>query len=146
MAFLHFYIGDALAFQHVQRAWAREADNPLYYIGMALIDFTGPGADALISPAQYLAVAALIGLGLTGVLAWRRQYAEALFSFICLGLPLITGLASMIRFVSALAPIVVLLMRMLAKHRAVFAVSLLAFLLLDYAITLYWFRGHIALI
>jgi hypothetical protein len=145
MAFLHFYIGDALAFQHVQRAWAREPDNPLYYLFFGLNSFVGPGADALISPAQYLGLAVLVGFALTAVLAWRKRYAEAFFSFVCLGLPLITGLASMIRFVAALAPVIVLLAQLLAKYRWLFALSLLAMLVLDYAITIYWFRGHIAL-
>lgn len=145
MAFLHFYIGDALAFQHVQRAWAREPDNPFFYLFCGLMSFAEPGSDALVTPGQYLGLAVLVGLGLAGVLAWRRQYAEALFSVICLGLPLFTGLASMIRFTAALAPVIVLLSRLLAKHRWLFAMSLLLMLLLDYGITIYWFGGHIAL-
>jgi hypothetical protein len=139
MAFLYGYIGDALAFSHVQRAWGRVTGNPFGYLWQAVTDFK-PGFGP--STNQWLAIAALGGLALTGLLAWRRRYAEAVFCIICLVVPLSAGMASMLRFVVALSPIVVLAITLLARQRLLFWFSLAACIASDYVFTLGWLDEH----
>lgn len=144
MAFLWFHMGDGLAFQHVQRAWARLYGSPLHFLWEGLT--TMPNDGWIASPAQLLAIAAIVGLLLVGVLfAWRR-YAEAVFSAFCLVLPLFAGLASMLRFVAAQAPVTIALMRLLGRWPPVFALALAGLLLGDYFVTQSWIGGYVALI
>ncbi len=144
MAFLNFYIGDGLAFQHVQRAWGRPFGNPIFFVWQGLN--TWPGAGFWPTSSQWLAVAAITGFILTLVLAWRRQWAQALFAFIALTLPLFAGLASVIRFTAAMVPVTVLVMQLLASRRWLFALSLLAIIVLGYVIPLAWLGNNVALV
>jgi hypothetical protein len=143
MAFLYFYIGDGLAFQHVQRAWARPFGNPVFFVWQGLTSWPNEGLWPTSS--QWLALAAVIGIALTIVLAVRRQWAQALFAAIALILPLFAGLASVIRFTSAMVPIVVLAARLLAARRWLFWASLIVILVLGYVIPLAWLDGNVAL-
>ncbi|HTN60419.1 MAG TPA: hypothetical protein VL147_02550 [Devosia sp.] len=143
MAFLYFYIGDGLAFQHVQRAWARPFGNPVFFVWQGLTSWPSQGLWPTSS--QWLALAAVIGIALTIVLAVRRQWAQALFAAIALILPLFAGLASVIRFTSAMVPIVVLAARLLAARRWLFWLSLIGILVLGYVIPLAWLDGNVAL-
>jgi hypothetical protein len=144
MAYLHGFMGDALAFSHVQRAWGRVLGNPLVYLWIGLTDM--PDSGFWPSTNQWLALAALGGIGLTGLLAWKRRYPEALFCLICLVLPLCAGMASMLRFVAALSPIVLLAMSLLARRRAVFAAVLVAFVVGDWYFTIGWLEEWLALV
>ena len=144
MAYLHFYIGDALAFSHVQRAWGRVTGNPLTYVWIGLTDF--PKSGFLPSANQDLALAALLGLALTVVLAVRRQYAAAAFCLVCLIVPLSAGMASILRFVAALSPVVLVLMSLLARFRIVFALALLGFIAADYVFTVGWLEEWLAVV
>lgn len=144
MAFLHYQIGDALAFQHDQRAWGRVTGNPLGYIWRGLTNF--PGSGWVPTSSQELAVAVTFGLAMSVVLVVRRQFAAGVFCFICLALPLFTGLASVLRFVVGLVPISVQIMKALAFNRATTAVALLLFLVLDYFFTQGWTGGALALV
>src|SRR6185312_4137655 len=81
MAFLHYWIGDGLAFSHVQRAWGRQIGNPFTSLWVGLTNWpTTPGT--LLSNSQILALSAVTGLGLTGVLAWRRQWGAVVFALL----------------------------------------------------------------
>lgn len=144
MAFLHFWMGDALAFSHVQRAWARTIANPLTYLWQGFGNMPDQGWAP--SSSQILAMAAASGLVLTGVLAWRRQWPAALFCLLAILIPLAAGLASMLRFMAALTPLTITLMTLLARHRWLFWLSLLAILLGAYTTTLAWFGGNVALV
>jgi hypothetical protein len=144
MAYLHGYIGDALAFSHVQRAWGRVPGNPFVYLWIGLSDL--PKAGFWPSTNQWLGLAALAGLGLTGILAWRRRFAEALFCLVCLIVPLSAGMASMLRFVVALSPIMLLAMALLARHRLVFILSLIGFVAADYFFTIGWLAEWLTLV
>ncbi|MFK4811199.1 hypothetical protein ACI3KW_13435 [Devosia sp. ZW T5_3] len=144
MAFLHFWVGDALAFSHVQRAWARTIANPLTYLWQGFGNRPDEGWAPTSS--QILATVALAGLILTGVLAWRRQWPAALFCLLAIIVPLAAGLASMLRFMSALTPLTITLMTLLARRRWLFWLSLAAILLGAYATTLAWFGGNVALV
>ena len=64
---------------------------------------TGPKTASAYPLSQVLALASTAGLVLTGVLAWRRQWAAAAFALLCILIPLAAGLASMLRFMSGMA-------------------------------------------
>lgn len=144
MAFLHYQVGDALAFQHDQRAWGRVTGNPLGYVWRALTNF--PASGFIPSASQQLAVAAIFGLAMTLVLAIKRQFAAAAFCLICLVLPICTGMASILRFVVGLVPLQVLVMQVLARNRVTTALAVLAFAVLDFEFTLGWLGGALALV
>lgn len=144
MAFLHYWMGDGLAFSHVQRAWGRQVANPLVYLWRGLTNFRD---DAVApSPSQILALAACAGFALTAVLVWRRQWAAAIFCLLGVVIPLAAGLASMVRFMTGMAPLTITLMTMLAKTRWLFALSALAMLAGAWFTTLAWLGGNIALV
>ncbi|MDR3470154.1 MAG: hypothetical protein P4M09_00425 [Devosia sp.] len=144
MAYLYFYMGDALAFSHVQRAWGRVPGNPLMYLWIGLTDW--PKEGFWPSTNQWLGLAAIGGLAVTAVLAIRRQFAVALFSLICLVVPLSAGMASMLRFVVALSPVVLPVIALLAKWRPLFVVSLIAFVAADYFFTIGWLEEWLPLV
>ena len=144
MAYLHGHMGDALAFSHVQRAWGRVTGNPLVYLWSALTDFSGNAF--FLSTNQWLGLSAVVGLGLTAGLAWRRRYPEALFCLICLVVPLSAGMASMLRFVAALSPLVLLAMNLLAARKLLFIVVLVAFVASDYFFTVGWLQEWLPLV
>ena len=144
MAYLHFYIGDALAFSHVQRAWGRVNGNPAVYLLAALREMPTEGIWPSVS--QQLGIAALVALGLSLVLLWSRQYAAAVFCLICLILPMAAGMASMLRFVSAMSPLVLTLMLFLARWNIVFVVALAGFVAADYFFTFGWLSGYLTLV
>lgn len=144
MAFLHFHIGDALAFSHVQRAWGRATGNPLNYLWVALTNFPTTGWVPTVS--QQLAGAWLVGMAMTVVLAVRRQFAAALYCLICLVLPLFAGMASMLRFVVGLAPVTITAMTLLARWRPLTYVSLAVFMVGCYFGTIGWMTGVLTLV
>jgi len=144
MAYLHSYMGDALAFQHVQRAWGRVPGNPLLYLWIGLTDM--PDSGFWPSTNQWLGLAAVGGLVVTGVLAWQRRYPVAVFALISLVIPLSAGMASMLRFVVALSPVVLPVIALLARWRWLFIVSLVAFVVSDYFFTVGWLSEWLALV
>ena len=77
---------------------------------------------------------------------WRRQYSAAVFCLICLILPMAAGMASMLRFVSAMSPLVLTLMLFLARWRIVFVVALAGFVAADYFFTFGWLSGYLTLV
>ena len=144
MAFLHYWVGDGLAFSHVQRAWGRQFDNPAVYLWRGLTNFPSDGFR--LSPSQILALSACAGLALTGVLVWRRQWAAAVFALLAIIVPLMAGLASMLRFMTGMAPLTITLMTLLARYRWLFALSMLVMLVGAWFTTLAWLGGNIALV
>jgi hypothetical protein len=146
MLFLYLHMGDALAFARVQRAWAREYGNPIDYLWTGLTRFPDPGSSDWLTVSQWLAVAALVGLGLGLVLLLRRQWPEAVFAILAVVIPLCAGLASMIRFVAGLAPASLVLCDLLGRSRAVFWGSLLGFFVLCLLLTRLWVSKYVPLI
>lgn len=144
MAFLHARMGDGLAFLHVQRAWSRPEGNPIEFIWAALMAF--PNAGWLPSSSQQLGLSTLVAFGLMVGLALRRQWAELSFSFVALTAPLFAGMASMLRFISATAPLPILLCQLLGRNRIVFGMALLAFVAGGYLTTLFWIKGALVLV
>lgn len=144
MAFLHYQVGDALAFQHVQVAWARQPGNPLGYLWSAMS--RGPQSGFLPSVSQQLGMAAIAGFALIGVLIWRRQYAAAVFCFACIMLPMGAGMASMLRFVVAQAPLMIVLMTLLSRWRWLAGLSLIGFCVANYFCTVGWLTGYLTIV
>ena len=144
MAYLHWHIGDALAFSHVQRAWGRATGNPLGYLWTALTNF--PREGWIPTTSQQLAVAWVTGFAMTVVLALRRQWPAALFCMICLSLPLFAGMASMLRFTVGLAPLTITAMSLLSRRTALYGVSLAIILVGGYFGTIGWLTGVLTLV
>src|SRR3569833_2410803 len=136
MAFLNWWVGDGLAFYHVQRAWSRPSGNPVLFLWEALTNF--PTSGWLPNSPQQSALAVLTGFVLIGLLFRRRQWAGATFSLISLVVPLFAGMASVLRFTAALAPLAIYGAKLLARNRIVFAVSLVGFFAADYFVTINW--------
>lgn len=144
MAYLHWQIGDALAFSHVQRAWGRATGNPLGYLWNALSNVNPNGWPPTVS--QQLGAAWLIGIAMTIVMAVRRQYGAALFCLICLTLPLFAGMASMARFVVGLAPVTLTAMDLLSRRTSLYYLSLVVILGGGYFGTIGWLTGVLTLV
>lgn len=144
MAYLHWQIGDALAFSHVQRAWGRATGNPLTYLWNALTNF--PRDSWVPTVSQQLGVAWLVGFAMTIVMAIRRQFGAALFCLICLTLPLFAGMASMLRFVVGLAPVTLTAMTLLARWPALYYGALILFIVGGYFGTVGWLTGVLTLV
>jgi hypothetical protein len=143
-AYLHLHIGDALAFSHVQRAWARPTGLPPVFVWNALTSFPRDGW--LPTPPQQLAIATLVAYALAIVLLVRRQYGMAVYALMCLTAPLFAGMASTLRFAAGLAPIPLMLTQLLATKRWLFAVSLLVLLAAGYFTTIGWLTGYLSLV
>ena len=95
MTYMYFHVGDALAFGHIQIAWGRQLTNPFHWI---IFGFETGG------PKLYLTIMALLAFALNIYLVVRKYYAEALFMFICLILPLSSSLNAMPRYAFGLYP------------------------------------------
>jgi hypothetical protein len=133
MAWLYLVSGDALAFAHIQRGWDRVATDPVTALWTALTEPIGQ-----VRAAPLMALAALAGLALSAGLAWRRKLPAAVFCALAIALALTQGVESQLRFVAALAPLNLLLARLLARPSTLFWLSLLVFGVLDFVLTLGW--------
>ncbi|RUV63851.1 MAG: hypothetical protein EOQ62_24135 [Mesorhizobium sp.] len=142
--FLYLTVGDGFAFLHVQRAFGRVAGNPLVFLWDGLS--TVPTVGWLPTAPQWSAMAAITGLALSAVLAARRQHGAALFCALCIILPLITNLASMVRYVVGLAPLTMLLAVLLSASRLIWLAALVLFLGACYFTTVAWIGGYLALV
>ncbi|TGQ34592.1 hypothetical protein [Mesorhizobium sp. M00.F.Ca.ET.216.01.1.1] len=142
--FLYLTVGDGFAFLHVQRAFGRVAGNPLVFLwdGLSAVPTTG----WLPTAPQWSAFAALAGLTLSAVLAARRQYGAALFCAASIILPLITNLASMVRYVIGLAPLMMLVAVLLSASKLTCLAALALFLGACYFMTVAWIGGYLALV
>lgn len=144
MLFLHLHMGDALAFAHVQRAWARPSGLPPVFVFNALFSF--PRGEGLPTFAQQLGAATLVGYALGITLLVRRRYAMGVFALLCLTAPLFAGMASMLRFTAGLAPLPIMLSRLLAAKNWLFAIALLGFLVSGYFTTNGWLTEYLSLV
>lgn len=102
MAVQYALVGDALAFNRVQILWNREWHGPLHYLieGFAAWDWGQVLKPRELFSSSYDALWAMIGLGVAGVLGWRRRWKEAWLLGACILLPLSSGLHSIPRFVA----------------------------------------------
>lgn len=144
MLFLHVTVGDGFAFVHVQRAFGRVAGNPVLYLWEGISAM--PKGGFLPSAPQWSALAVIVGLALCAVLAVRRQYEAALFCALCIVLPMITNLSSMVRYVGALAPLIMLSAQLMSRPAPLWLAALVLALVGCYLVTQAWMGGHLALV
>jgi hypothetical protein len=144
MLYLYLTVGDGFAFIHVQRAFGRIVGNPLQFLWDGFSET--PTTGWLPTPPQWSAFACVAGLALSAVLAYRRHHGAALFCTLGIVLPLVTNLASMLRYVVGLAPLVLLSMMLLAKSRLTFYAALVLLPAACYFTTMAWMGGNVALV
>ncbi|MDX8500827.1 hypothetical protein RFM99_20720 [Mesorhizobium sp. VK4C] len=144
MLYLYVTVGDGFAFIHVQRAFGRVAGNPLLFLWDGLSYH--PTSGWLPTAPQWSALTAIAGLGLSAVLAVRRQYGAALFCAMAITLPLTSNLASMVRYVVGLAPLTMLTAMLLSASKPTFVAVLIIFVASCYFMTVAWFGGYLALV
>ncbi len=102
MAYLYLHMGDALAFAHVQVAWQRGHDFPLFLLLGNLADRDFRYLTSHVEQSSVVSeYCALMGLAMCAYL-WRlRRYAEGWFLLMSILLAAATGLQSMQRYVWA---------------------------------------------
>ena len=76
----------------------------------------------------------------------KRRAAMATYSLIALTLPLFAGMASMLRFVSGLAPMPLMLCDLLGRNRVVAVLALLLLLVGAWYGTVGWLTQYLALV
>jgi hypothetical protein len=94
MIFLHFRMGDALAFFHVQVAWGHGLGSPFSTLlqGLRAADLANLVGDvAQVKSETFLSLAALASFIVAGWLAWRRRWLEAVILIATSIVPLSTG-------------------------------------------------------
>lgn len=107
MMYLHFHMGDALAFGHIQIAWGRVVSNPIEW----LVYGVETGGAKL-----YLVIVSLMGFALNGYLFAKKRYAEAVFMLINLLIPLSSGVNAMPRYIFGLYPTYLAIILLLDKY------------------------------
>lgn len=144
MSYLHLSIGDALAFNHVQRAWGRPFGLPPVFVWNALTAW--PQSGFLPSSSQVSGGVTVIGYLLIGVMFFKRRFAMAIYSLICLTLPLFAGMASIVRFNAGLAPMPLTAVGLLTARPWLFWLTLLLLAIGTYYGAVGWLTGYLALV
>jgi hypothetical protein len=138
MVYLYCLVGDGLAFSHIQRAWGRDFGNPV----LRLIEALRTPDIAVIRwggvSGQWNAFWVLPSLVPIGSMLWRRRYPEAIFSIICVLVPLSTGVLSMPRFIAGIAPITIEWSRLISARVSVAIVSLGLVVAADLPLLIFW--------
>ena len=111
MLFLHWKVGDALAFKHIQLAWGREATNPIKSIVWAISGISGGWAERVSGLVSCLALAATV------FFLVKREMSMFVFCLICTMLPLFTGVWAMPRYTWWQAPVLLLVSQFLSGRR-----------------------------
>ena len=83
-------------------------------------------------------LAALFGMALSAVMAWKGKWDWALFSLFGVLLPLSTNAYSMLRFVVGLAPVLITASLLFSRWKWLFYLLLPALLILDVLLLPTW--------
>lgn len=94
MLYLHFLVGDSLAFTHVQRAWGRNIGSPIKVLGQTI----GAALTGQINESFYFMLVVIIGLCLLGYLLVNKYYTEFVMGCLSFFIPLSTGINSIPRY------------------------------------------------
>jgi hypothetical protein len=138
-AYLWFHSGDALAFVHIQRAWGRVFQDPFSNLWTALtVQFQTYHNYTSISTDLAFGIAAILGIALSAVMAWKGRWDWAIFSLFGVLLPLSTNTYSMIRFVVGLAPILITGSLLASRWKWLFWLLLPAMLVADVFLLPVW--------
>jgi len=136
--YLWFHAGDALAFVHIQRAWGRAFADPFNNLWLTMkVQFDNHNYSTISSDLAF-GLAAIIGIVLSGVMAWKGKWDWALFSLFGVLLPLSTNAYSMLRFVVGLAPVLITAALLLSRWKWLFYLLLPAMLILDVLLLPTW--------
>jgi hypothetical protein len=136
--YLWFHSGDALAFVHIQRAWGRAFANPFWNLWLTLKLQFAAGNFHSISTDLAFGLAAIVGMALSAVMAWKGKWDWALFSLFGVLLPLSTNAYSMLRFVVGLAPVLIVASLLGARWKWLFYLLLPVLLILDVLLLPTW--------
>lgn len=131
--FLYFKTGDALAFVHIQKAWGHTLMNPLAHLAGT---FNGSNFQ------KYLGLIALLGLFGSIWMIPKGRPELFIYLFICIVVPLSTGLTSMPRYIFWQAPFLLFIAEVLSIRK----LWILAFPSMVAGLTfiyLAWLRGDI---
>jgi len=131
--FLYFKTGDGLAFVHIQKAWGHTLMNPLAHLAGT---FQGSNFQ------KYLGLVTLLGLFGSIWMILKGRPELFIYLFICIVIPLSTGLTSMPRYIFWQAPFLLFVVEMLGIRK----LWILAFPSMIAGLTfiyLAWLRGDI---
>lgn len=129
--YLWYHSGDALAFQHIQRAWGRAFANPFWNLWLTIELQFKNGNFRTISTDLAFGIAAIFGMVMAVVMAWKGKWDWAIFSLFGVLLPLSTNAYSMLRFVVGLAPVLIMSAMIFSRWKWLFWLLLPVFLILD---------------
>ncbi len=129
--YLWFHSGDALAFQHIQRAWGRAFANPFWNLWLTIKLQFENGNFRTISTDLAFGLAAIFGMVMSVIMAWKGRWDWAIFSLFGVLLPLSTNAYSMLRFVVGIAPILIMSAFIFSRWKWLFYLLLPVFLILD---------------
>ena len=129
--YLWFHSGDALAFVHIQRAWGRAFADPFHNLWLTVkMQFDNHNYSTITSDLAF-GIAALVGMALSAVMAWKGKWDWALFSLFGVLLPLSTNAYSMLRFVVGLGPVLITASLLFSRWKWLFYLLLPVMLILD---------------
>ena len=136
--YLWFHSGDALAFQHIQRAWGRAFTNPFWNLWLTIELQFKNGNFRTVSTDLAFGLAAIFGMAMSVVMAWKGKWDWAIFSLFGVLLPLSTNAYSMLRFVVGLAPVLIMSAFVFSRWKWLFYVLLPVLLILDVFLLPVW--------
>ena len=136
--YLWFHSGDALAFAHIQRAWGRAFADPFNNLYLTMKLQFDNGNYSTISTDLAFGLAAIAGMALSGVMAWKGKWDWAIFSLFGVLLPLSTNAYSMLRFVVGLGPVLITAALLLSRWKWLFYILLPVMLILDVLLLPTW--------
>ena len=117
----------------------RDSQDPFANLWAALVvQFQTYNNYSSISTDLAFGLAAIIGLALSAVMAWKGRWDWAIFSLFGVLLPLSTNTYSMIRFVIGLAPVLITASLLLSRWKWLFYVLLPAMLIADVFLLPVW--------
>lgn len=149
MLYLYLYVGDALAFSHVQVAWGRDFTIPLIWLAAGLLHYDLPKLfDPDLYSYFYCSVWVVLGISLLCWLAAQRRWTELAFGLCCIFIPLSTGLTSMPRYVASCPVLLFAANDLLARvrSRSVVALILAAACVANLALLDAWFGAFASMI
>ena len=136
--YLWVHSGDALAFSHIQRAWGRAFANPFWNLWLTIELQFRNGNFTTISTDLAFGLAAIFGMAMSAVMAWKGRWDWAVFSLFGVLLPLSTNAYSMLRFVVGLAPVLIVSALLFSRWKWLFYLLLPAMLILDVFLMPVW--------
>ena len=136
--YLWYHSGDALAFQHIQRAWGRAFANPFWNLWLTVKMQFENGNYRYVTTDLAFGLAAIFGIAISVVMAWKGRWDWAIFSLFGVLLPLSTNAYSMLRFVVGVAPILIVSAFIFSRWKWLFYLVLPVLLILDVFLLPVW--------